>query len=133
MTAPVSIDPARRAFIALTAADAAAAAERDNLAELRIKQQRDQAERERLRAAKEDDDAIRLIDGDDAVPRKPRRDGKLAKLDREAPAHAAAIRLQESRVQEAEAAAARLQIPFRAMRWIPRAWRLRAWRRISQG
>jgi hypothetical protein len=112
VSAPVSIDPARKAFLALGAGEAAEAAERGKLAELKIKQQRDQAERERHRAEKDDEDAIRLIDGENAIPRKPRRDGKLAKLDREAAAHTAAIRLQESRVQEAESAAARSQIPF---------------------
>lgn len=112
MTGPTLIDRARQAFSELCAASDAATMERDKLATFQVEQREKDEERKRLRAELEEEEAIRLIDGDDAAPRNPRRDGKLAKLDREAAARTAAIRLQETRVQAAAAAAKQPQVPF---------------------
>lgn len=101
----VLIDQARGAQRDLGEAQSSAAAARDKLAEMVAAQSSDQAERDRLRREKEQDDALRMIDGEDAVPKKARRDNRLAKLDEDAAAKTAAIRLQQLRVTNAEAAA----------------------------
>jgi hypothetical protein len=112
MMETAAIERARQAAAQLATAQTAATTARSKAAELKSEDRRNQAERERLRAEKEADDALRLLDGEDAVPRKPRRDGRLAKLDAEAAAHAAALRLQERRVAEAEAAASAPHLTF---------------------
>lgn len=112
MIAPDLIESARGAQAAVRDAQAAVRGERDKLAEMKISQQRDQVERERLRSEKEHDDAVRLIDGESAVPKRTRRDNRLARLDEEAAAKSAAIRIQQNRVTEAEAAAALPETPF---------------------
>lgn len=112
MIAPALLEGARSAHADVVAAQTHARAERDKLTELKSTQQRDQVERDRLRAEKEEDDALRLIDGENAVPKRTRRDNRLAKLDEDAAAKSAAIRIQEKRVEQAEAAAALPQAPF---------------------
>lgn len=112
MIAPALIDAARSAQQEVAAAQARATEERHKLRALRSEYEREQVERERLRSEKEQDDALRLIDGEDAVPKRSRRDNRLAKLDEEAAAKNAAIRIQEARATEADNAARRPQMPF---------------------
>src|SRR3989344_301953 len=110
--APALIDAARAAQQDVAAAQARATEERNKFRGLRGENGREQAERERLRSEKEQDDALRLIDGEDAVPKRSRRDNRLAKLDEEAAAKNAAIRIQELRAAEADNAARLPQMPF---------------------
>jgi len=112
MIAPALIDAARSAQQDVAADQARATEERNKFRGLRSEYEREQAERERLRSEKEQDDALRLIDGEDAVPKRSRRDNRLVKLDEEAAAKNAAIRIQELRAAEADNAARLPQMPF---------------------
>lgn len=72
--------------------------------ELRAQFERDAAARERLREEETQQEALRLIEGDDAASSNPRREAKLAKLDKQAPAQLAAMTLQDAKVAEAQKA-----------------------------
>lgn len=96
------------------AASTAAAAKRKEVEELKSARRRADEEREILRAEELQDAAIRIVDGENARPTKPRRASKLARLDEEAPAAVAAIRIADDRANEAQAAADRLRPPFTA-------------------
>ena len=89
-----------------------AAIERSRVAELKLKQRQDDGERDHLRLVEERDAAVRLLDGEDAAPRKTRRVNRLARLNAEAPALAAAIVQQEARVADAEGAVEAPRQPF---------------------
>jgi len=109
-----AIEDAGRAFAEVEAAKANVDAERNKLAALRRQKVEADEERASLRAAEEEDAARRIVDGDDAAPEKPRRRNRQQKLDDNAPALAAAIKLQENRIAEAEAAIAPLLTPLAA-------------------
>ncbi|KXU30936.1 hypothetical protein A0J57_14035 [Sphingobium sp. 22B] len=107
-----AIEEAKRASADIKSANAVAEAERGKLLTLRRQKTDEAEERLQLREAEDADAAKRLLDGDGAAPDKPRRRNRLAKLDENAPVLSAAIKLQESRVAEAEAAIAPLQVPL---------------------
>jgi len=109
-----AIENARRALADIEAKKAAADAERNKLAALRRQKVEEDEERVALRAAEEEDAARRIVDGDDAAPERPRRRNRQQKLDDNAPALVAAIKLQENRVAEAEAAVAPMLTPLAA-------------------
>lgn len=107
-----AIEEAQRASAAIEAAHAYAEGERGKLLTLRRQKTDEAEERLQLREAEDADAAKRLLDGNGAAPDKPRRRNRLLKLDENAPVLSAAIKLQESRVIEAEAAIAPLQVPL---------------------
>lgn len=107
-----AVQEARDAHMAWQAKLETARRERAKLAELELQQRNSEEERHSLRAQEDRDAAIRLIDGEDAAPKKPRRASKLARLDDDAAAVAAAIQIQKRRVADAELEAGKPYAPF---------------------
>lgn len=116
-----AIETARVASCGVHAARAAAASERNKAADLELRLEAAERARERLRTEKDEHAARRLLD--DATGDKPHgnsadarsakaRDERLADLDEEIPALAAAIKLQSSRIATAQGAIAAPQLPF---------------------
>lgn len=102
MTTAEYIGQARAAVEAVNAAEQAARAARSKIAELQRLERDEQAEREQLRALEDEAEALRQLDGADAVPVDKERAKRLAALDKSVPARAAAIRMQRDRVAAAE-------------------------------
>ncbi|ALJ12522.1 hypothetical protein [Sphingopyxis macrogoltabida] len=74
------LEKARDAFIAVEQAQSEIADARRILAELQRSHALSREELEELRSEKEQDDAERLLDGDEAVPLSPKRDTKIAEV-----------------------------------------------------
>jgi hypothetical protein len=107
-----AIERARAAYSAIAAAEAAVQVERNKLANIIQTQQQEQHERERLREEEDHDAAVRVVNGDDAAPRKPRRVSRLAKLDEAIPAYAGAIQIQRAKIAELERSPAAAKPPL---------------------
>lgn len=99
-----ALSTAVSAFANILAAEDRVAQERAKQVQLDIEQDNDTAERDRIRRQEDEAKALRHLDGESAVPKRPRRVARLAALDEQIPARAAAMRLQERRISEAEAA-----------------------------
>ncbi len=98
------IAQARVATKAIEACEQASRAARSKIIELQILERSEQAEREDLRQIEDEDEALRQLDGDEAVPVNKERLSRLAVLHKSVPARAAAIRIQQGRVAAAEIA-----------------------------
>ena len=94
----------RTAFESWRAAQTATQRDAAMVATLQNRAEADKTKRDELRTAVDHDEALRLIDGDDAVPINPKRDALLAKLDKSASASLAAIAIQAARHRSSEAA-----------------------------
>lgn len=107
-----AIEKARLAYADLEVAHAEATAARRRLVTLEMEHRQASSELDDLREAKQRDDAERLLDGEDAVPLRPKRDRTIAKLDADLPSQLAAMELQRRRIADAERAATKIMVPF---------------------
>lgn len=98
------ITKARRAHRAIVAALAAVEAAEGKLRELQAADKADRAERDRLQAEADTAEALRALDGDEAAAPDGGHSERLATLAKAIPARTAAIKMQQDRVAEAEAA-----------------------------
>ena len=112
MTATAPIDRARDAHAVIAAEQSTLHSERDKLAGLLAEKRQREGEREDLRQRQDDDAAKRVLDGEGAAPKRPRRTNRLAELDERIPELAAAIRLQTQRVAALEGAAKQPRMPY---------------------
>lgn len=74
------------------------------LDEMEIQFRRDGETAKKLRLEETHDEALRLVGDSEAPPPNSRREAKLARLDRQAPAQLAALTLQRAKVEKARAA-----------------------------
>ncbi len=99
-----SVERARIARGTLDAEKSAISAEFQKLRQLRWDLEREEADLAQLREDELADSAMRLLDGSDSVPDKPRRSSKIARLEESVPALRAAIMLQEKRATQRQSA-----------------------------
>lgn len=103
---------AHETHVAVANAKAAIDGEQQKLVHLEIEQRTKMDERTRLRDRNDRENAIRYLDGEDALPKQPSRASKLAALDSSIPALEAAIRIQTERIAERQEAKSLPQMPF---------------------
>lgn len=108
MTGRFNTGAVREAAAAIQAAHQRAAAEISKRRDIERRAIAIADELAKLETLEAEDEALRIVDGPDAAPEKPKRTSRIENLRRARPQMSAAITLQERRIAEARAAVAPL-------------------------